>query len=254
MKKIIVLFLLVCNTLYLYANTNEQAMQPLFEKAAEAYQKKEYSIALFEYEKIVHQGYKSANVFYNIGNCHFRSGNYGSAIYYYEKSLKIKPNDKETLHNLNVANQRIIDKFERAPRFILFQYWENFHSLLSLNQWSYLILILFASLVVGIFFYLISSSFTPKKIYFFSCILALFLTILSFSAAWTSYQDSLKRFAIIMDSRISVKASPAYNSTDKTFIHQGCKVEILDQVGGFYKVELADLRTGWVPQNCLKII
>ena len=53
----------------------------------------------------------------------------------------------------------------------------------------------------------------------------------------------------------SVKSSPSSTSSKDLFvIHEGTKVNIIDQVNGWYNISLADGRQGWVRKNDIEVI
>ena len=53
----------------------------------------------------------------------------------------------------------------------------------------------------------------------------------------------------------SVKSSPSESSAKDLFIlHEGTRVKILDNVGSFTQIEIADGRQGWIPIADLEII
>ena len=61
--------------------------------------------------------------------------------------------------------------------------------------------------------------------------------------------------AIIMRPVTSVKSSPsAEASTDLFILHEGTKVKILDEVGSWKNIELADGRQGWIPSADMEVI
>ena len=61
--------------------------------------------------------------------------------------------------------------------------------------------------------------------------------------------------AIVMRPVTSVKSSPSSESSQDLFIlHEGTKVKIIDEVGGWNNVELADGRQGWLPSADLEVI
>ena len=47
---------------------------------------------------------------YNLGNCYIQLGEIGKAITYYQRALKITPQDKELKENLAIAESRIVTK------------------------------------------------------------------------------------------------------------------------------------------------
>ena len=61
--------------------------------------------------------------------------------------------------------------------------------------------------------------------------------------------------AVVMRPVTSVKSSPAAeSSTDLFILHEGTKVRIIDSVGRWNNIELADGRQGWLPSEDLEVI
>ena len=53
----------------------------------------------------------------------------------------------------------------------------------------------------------------------------------------------------------SVKSSPSDGSAKDLFIlHEGTRVRILDNVGGYSQIEIADGRQGWIPSGEIEVI
>jgi SH3-like domain-containing protein len=53
----------------------------------------------------------------------------------------------------------------------------------------------------------------------------------------------------------SVKSSPAAGaSTDLFILHEGTKVKVIDSVGTWDNIELADGRQGWIPSSDIERI
>ena len=54
---------------------------------------------------------------------------------------------------------------------------------------------------------------------------------------------------------VSVKSSPGADASKDLFIlHEGTKVKIVDSVGSWYNIELADGRQGWMQVSDIEII
>jgi uncharacterized protein YgiM (DUF1202 family) len=52
----------------------------------------------------------------------------------------------------------------------------------------------------------------------------------------------------------SVKSSPGEEGKSLFILHEGTKVEILDVLGTWYKVEISDGRQGWMPAGDVETI
>lgn len=87
------------------------------------------------------------------------------------------------------------------------------------------------------------------------------IVLLLFSAGALGFSlwqksDSMKTDkAIVMSPVSSVKSSPSSGSSKDLFvIHEGTKVRILDEVGSWKNISLADGRQGWITSSSLEVI
>ncbi len=117
--QIILIVIFIFNP-FVNADVNSQ-----MQKANELYKNNQYQLAIDEYNKIISQGYEGASLYYNLGNAHYRLGNVGFAILYYEKALKLSPSDEDAKHNLAIAKLNIKDKVDELPQFFIFNIWEG---------------------------------------------------------------------------------------------------------------------------------
>jgi len=82
------------------------------EKAEKAYDSKKYKEAITSYEKLISDGYKSYQLYFNLGNSYYRNNDLGKAIYYYELARKIEPNDEDVRINLAISSGKTTDKID----------------------------------------------------------------------------------------------------------------------------------------------
>ena len=72
-------------------------------RAADEYAKRNFSEALKYYGIVENSGSVSPELFYNMGNCHFESGNIPGSILYYKKALGLNPALKAARNNVSIA-------------------------------------------------------------------------------------------------------------------------------------------------------
>ena len=64
-----------------------------------------------------------------------------------------------------------------------------------------------------------------------------------------------RKGAIIMESAVSVKSTPAKNGTDLFILHEGTKVTIIDNsMRDWKEVRVADGKRGWVEAKQIEVI
>ena len=223
------------------------ASDQLFEKANKAYNNSDYTSAITLYDSILTIGLESSELYYNLGNCHYKAQDWANAIWHYEKSLKLEKNDK-TIQNLELANLKIIDRIEDIPQLFYKKWWSSFISIFNTFSWQLIsILIIWLALTIKIL-----SQFTNyKKEHFLSILYS--LALISVFATYSSYQRNItKKEAIIFTSSVVVNSAPTTNSTNLFSLHSGSKIEILDTIGEWINIKIANGNSGWILQNSIK--
>jgi tetratricopeptide (TPR) repeat protein len=225
----------------------QQEAQQWFEQANAAYNAGSYDSALMLYNRITAADLESALLYLNMGNTYYKMREYPMAIYYYEKALKLDPSNEDVKTNLAIANLAIVDKIEEVPQSFIVKGWKGLGNALSGQQWTVLSLVAFALLLVMAFMFLRSRRMGLRKLGFFVGILFMLLLALSVVFASQQKRASLTEDqAIIMTPTVTVKSTPNEVSVDLFVLHEGTKVQILDQADGWNKIKIANGSVGWL--------
>lgn len=252
MKKIVLVsFLFISH----FISLAQQSPDQIAEQANLNYQKSRFQNAISLYNQIIKLGYESSNLYYNLGNSYYKIKDYTSAIYYYEKALKLEPGNSDARFNLILANSSIPDKIDSLPQLFFKRWWTNLLESYSLDQFAKGIIVF---LIVSLLFYaayLVARVRIVKQLSFWLGTIMVCLTIIV-SIAVISQRNSLNLHssAIIFNPVVSVKSSPDIISTDLFVIHQGTKVELLDSVGDWREIKIVNGSKGWIRKNDYKII
>ena len=249
--KHIVLFVFLLGSLLLKA----QDYSANLIQAQQSYSESKYDTAAVIYQSIIDSGYQSPELYYNLGNCYFKLQEIPSAILYYEKALKLNPNDDNIIYNLNLCNSLIPDRIEKLPRLFFIRWYQGLYNYFPIDMWANIGLVLFGLFAFFILIYLLSSKVTLRKIGFWTGMVFLFLSIFTFfltSQKYSSFKSHDE--AIIFTPSITVKSSPAKNSVDLFVIHEGTKITILDRVGEWQKIKIQNGSIGWIESENSMII
>jgi tetratricopeptide (TPR) repeat protein len=227
----------------------------LFSQANEEYNQGHYSKAIELYEKIIEVRYESAELYFNLGNACFKTNEIPSAILYYEKAHKLDPNDEDIIFNLNVANSKIIDKIEVLPELFIWKWWRSVYNIFSLETWSKLSIFFTILFFIFFGFYLLSKQIVIRKAAFYAGIIALLIMVITFLLSLQKFQIlKNQQEAIVFSPTVTVKSSPTPNSVDLFVLHEGSKVKILEKVGDWNEIKIANGSVGWLPVDALKNI
>lgn len=232
--------------------TQAQNPERLLTEANKLYNESAYDSAAVVYESIINQGYSSATLYYNLGNTYYKLQNYPLAILYYEKSLKLNPNNEDTKHNIEIAKSFISDKIETVPELFIVTWWKRLSDIFTINTWGVLSLAAFGMLLSCLFIYLTTRTRVTKKIMFFSSLVLVVMTICCFSISIKKY-NYIKSHneGIIITPTITVKSSPSTTSVDLFVLHEGTKVKVIDNTGDWEKIKIGNGSIGWLPSTSM---
>lgn len=222
----------------------------IFEEANQLYKNKEYEKALEKYLLLEQQGNRTANIYYNIGNCYYRLNKLGYAILYYEKAYKLNPDDESIQKNLKIASSRTIDKIVPIQKIFFYQWIDSIVQNNSPAFFGYLsVVVIWISIGFAILFFITKKS-NIRKLSFYSFIVffVAFVIIIWFGYQSNNYHQNTP-YGIVLAKTVYVKSSPDQASTDLFILHEGTKFEIQDNISNWYKIRLANGSTGWIEDS-----
>jgi tetratricopeptide (TPR) repeat protein len=222
-------------------------VQSFFEKGNQQYAKGQYNEALKSYQKVLDAGYESAAVYFNMGNANYKNGDIAPALLYYEKAHKLSPGDEDINFNIRLVNLKTTDKIDPTPELFLAQWWRGFILMCSakaLAVWSIVIVLLASGMLI---LYLFTRSVIIKKTAFFSAIILFFvgLTAMFIGNRQENYFDNHHQ-AIIFSGSVLVKSAPGDNGKTLFVLHEGTKVDVLENQKSSIKIKLANGNVGWI--------
>lgn len=234
---------------------SDDEAKKIFYQANDAYKNANYKAATQMYEHLVQSGVESAEVYFNVGNCYYKSGKIASAILNYHRAQRLDPTDDDISFNLSLAESRITDKIDPAPQFFIVKWWRLLVGLQTASVWSGIgvtfLWVLF--IVAGVFF--ASSSPALKKAMFTTGIVSVCVIALMFIFAYRQHKTTMRdESGIVFASSVSVKSEPQEESKDLFTLHEGTHLEILGGEGSWCKVRIADGSVGWLRRNTIQII
>ncbi len=227
----------------------------LWQKAGEAFAAGQWQNALNFYQMIEGENLQSADLYYNIGNTYFKLDDKAHAILYYERALKLDPSHDDAAHNLEIARQLTLDKIDSVPDFILVSWFRHLRQSFSADSWAWITLGLL--LVVGILLTLFrnSASLALRRVSFIVACVVFLLAVFTFIFSLQQKRAVTRQDSAIVTAPVcSVKSSPADGGNTVFVLHEGTKVRLLDNVGDWAKISIADGRQGWAPAGTFEVI
>ena len=220
-----------------------------------AYLNGDYITASQIYENLLIDG-EAAELYYNLGNSYYKSGEIAKAILNYERALLLEPGNVDIRFNLEMAKAKAIDKVETTPEIFFVSWTKSLINMQSINAWAICAIIFFILLIVSLYFFFFSKTSLLKKIGFFSGLVSLLIVILAnIFAAQQKNRLTERDFAIVMTPNVVVRSTPSESGTSLFVLHEGRKVQIKDgSMREWKEIKLEDGKVGWVPTTSIEEI
>ena len=226
-----------------------------FTKGNELYRKGNYAGAAQEYEGVLKKDKESAELYFNLGNAYYKMNKVAPAIYNYEKALQLDPGNGDIKANLGFAHKMIIDEIKEVPNVCFSKMVDDSTSVYHHNTWPW-IAVAFSALFFLLFLgYYLAGTTLLKRVFFVGMFIALLIIVDAlFSAVFTKAQEAKERPAIVFSEVVAVKTEPNAHAHDAFILHEGTKVNVLETLDNYKKVELADESIGWIESSAIKEI
>jgi tetratricopeptide (TPR) repeat protein len=226
-----------------------------FEQGNKLYNEGNYEEAIVKYESILNNGKHSAELYFNLGNAHYKLNHIAPSIYNYEKALLLKPNDQEIKNNIGFARNMTIDDVEAISEVGFSKFVKNASKTMSFEQWGISAIALVVLFVVLFLTYYFAYSSGRKRLAFIGSMVTLILSFIALAFAYHNYGlMETNRPAIVFAEETQVKSEPNLRSNEAFVLHEGTKVQVLDTLNNWKKIKLADGKTGWIPQDDIKLL
>jgi hypothetical protein len=212
-----------------------------FAKANQEYAQGHFKEAISGYETLVRAGQWSANVFYDLGNAYFRTGDFGRAILNYERALALEPHHPEATANLQIARDEA-HALELQPGRL-----EGYLEFASMNQYTVTAAVAFWIAA----FCLAALVFTRRRL---RATLTLLLVTLLISAGGIVATWQLERggsegsaLAVVTGKDVQARLATADTANSILALPPGSEVKIVSTRGDWIYAALPNNLRGWIP-------
>jgi tetratricopeptide (TPR) repeat protein len=221
-----------------------------FVGAMKAYHAQDYTTAIANLEPIAESGVQSGELFYNLGNAHLKNNDLGRAILWYERALKLLPNDPDLRFNYDYARSLTLDAVEQdtvsIERILFFWKYE-----LSGRT------IVFAAIGANLIFWcmLLAYRLTGRRGLRYAAAAAVIPAILFILTAVFNYFESAhQRQAIVLAVQAPVRSGLESTSTQLFILHAGAKVQVVKEMKGHTQIRFSEDKMGWVENAMIGLI
>lgn len=221
-----------------------------FQQGNYAFLSTNYTAAIRYYLHARNTGFAPGELYFNLGNAYYRSGNLGKSIAAYLRAQALLPRHRDVQHNLATARENTIDNIlpqissDTLRSFLFFYYYFSPDELL----WS-------AAILCALFFLMGTCS-----LFYFRRTLRPLLWLIGICAAAALTLGTLKsyRFAtpthgVIISPEAIVHAGPGSAYTQLFTLHDGAEVRVDEIHNEWVKIDVTATK-GWLHTDTIELL
>jgi tetratricopeptide (TPR) repeat protein len=211
-----------------------------FVKANKEYAQGHFKEAVAGYETLLRAGQWNANLFYDLGNAYFRTGDFGRAILNYERALALDRHHPEATANLQIARDEARALELQPSRF------ERYLQFASINQYCVVAAAAFWLMVFAITAFI----YAPRRSTVLVALSVCCLFVCAF-AAWAIYTlehgNEGRALAIVTGKDVQARLATADTANSVLALPPGSEIKVLSTRGDWMYAALPNDLRGWIP-------
>jgi tetratricopeptide (TPR) repeat protein len=211
-----------------------------FAKANQEYAQGHFKEAISGYEAIVRAGEWSANLFYDLGNAYFRTGDFGRAILNYQRALTLERHHPEAAANLQIARD------EARPLEMQQDWPERYLQFASVNQYSIAAAAAFWLAIFAIVALIFARRRSGIVIAMSICCLLVF-GIAACAIYNLEHGSKGRALAIVTGKDVQARLATADTANSVLALPPGSEINILSMRGDWVYAALPSNLRGWIP-------
>lgn len=219
------------------------------------YEKKDYPKALENYRAALDMGLESGSLYYNIANTYLKMGKIGYAVLFYEKAVRLMPQDGDLKSNLAYARTFAPGSspsrpsgFEAAAAFIKSPFDDfnlNVVAIVSIGVYIFTVILAMVFLV---------NPFLVRKLKIVFWIMVVVTVWCSVVFGIRYYNEEFLKKGIVVAKAAEAKYEPVESSTVYYKVQEGDEVTILATRDGWRHIKRSDGKTAWVDEKSVEDI
>ncbi len=219
-----------------------------YQSGNQAYLDGDYSGAVEAYRKVLEGGVQHPDLYFNLANAYYRSGHRGLAVLFYEKALAMNPSDDGAASNLEIVEKELIDRVVMPEGSAVGEpLWHEFIRSLKLGWLTWAFLGFYSLAFVILIGRRLARADALRRLLFWLNVPVITLALI-FGLLLSSriYIQEKVHHGVVISSTASLREGPERTAKELMQVHEGLKIRLLNEVGDYLRVRLANGVEGFV--------
>ena len=224
-----------------------------FARANALYIEERYDEASSLYEEILLAGFANADIEYNLGNAHYKSGRIGWAVLAYERALRLDPLHEDAAANLEFVRELLADR-QSSVGGPFSAFLGRLSSRFTLGRLAVLVSVFYFTLICALIVGVLRGGLVgwPARL---AVVMAIHVAVAGGLLGYRAAQASANVEAIVLAPEIGARTGPGDDFVLEFRLHEGTKVRLAEVRGEWARVSVSgtDLE-GWLPAGTVERI
>jgi tetratricopeptide (TPR) repeat protein len=218
-----------------------------FLASMQAYKAGDYAEAARQLQAIAADGVQNGQLYYDLGNAYLKSNDLGRAILWYERALKLLPEDPDLRFNYDYARSLTKDVPDEtaSPLVHILFFWKY-----QLSTRTVIGLALAFNLL---FWGLAAAGRLMRRRGLRLAAVGVFIpaAVLILTASYNYYETAHGTQAIVLPEKIAVRSGLESTSTELFQLHAGAKVKVVKEMKGHVQIRFSQDKIGWIESGAV---
>jgi len=253
--------------------STDAGLTEIFARGNSLYEGGDYEGAVEQYSSLVARGVVREDLYYNLANSYYKTGDLGHAVLYYERARRLAPRDADVRENLALVRAQLRDKqFVRDEnRLAAAAAW--LHNHLNAGEMRLAASLCYVALcLLAIVFVLretrwVSAGYRvlsyaslgrlaglskTQDLAAAAAIAGLLFVSTGISAFQKTRGEKARQSAVVLPEEVAVLSGPTDDATLQFKIHEGTLVKVRDHRGAWMRIDLPGGLSGWVSVSSIE--
>ena len=231
----------ISGTILLLFFIGNVAAQTAFESALTAQRAGDTESAIRQYHDILHSGYHSAELYFNLGVAYLETDSLGRAVVNLERAHRLNPGSRKIERTLLDARNREPDALPVLPEFFGKKWLHHISVLFGASVWTILGQLSFGAGLFFLFAPYLRTGF-PRRTTLSGALLTFGILLICLGF----YRKNLLEDQGVVIASTGLHAAPDATSDELRAVPVGTSYHQTDRIGDWLLVELANGETGWL--------
>jgi tetratricopeptide (TPR) repeat protein len=217
----------------------------IFLRGVAAYKSGDFDQSVTAFETLAGRGIRNGKLFYNLGNACLKQDRLGHAVLWYERALRLMPDDPDLKFNYDYALSLTRDERgpSESPLLRILFFWKYLFAPKQL-QWLSIIF-------NGIFWLVLILRQILKRSRLKTLSYGVFLlaAVSTLTVVYNAYEAAYVREGVILAAEAPVRSGLTDQATELFLLHAGAKVRIEREKGDYYRIRYSEGKIGWIEKS-----